>query len=107
MLPESADGPGTLDKALSAAIARAAASMIRGVYREPLNVLHIGLAQGKQVGSGFAAEAQAKLQQYRAQLVAMDIRTVNFFLVKPGANVLYFNYYAETRFAEDPISRNM
>jgi hypothetical protein len=96
-----------LDTAFETVLQQALAAIPKGTYREPLNVLHIGLAQGTQNSDSFAMQAQTTLQQRRNQLGSLDIRTVNFFIIKPGAGVQYFNYFAETGFAEDPISRNM
>ena len=96
-----------LDNALSTVIAKAEKVLPKGQYSEPLNVIHIGVSQASQAGDAFAAQAQSALQQFRPQLGSMNVRTVNFFLVNPGAVVSYYNYFSETNFAEDPISRNM
>lgn len=103
VLPDS----DAIEKSLSEVIAESAAVLPKGTSSEPLNVVHIGFSRSAIVGNEFAAKAQAALGNYKAQLSAMNVRTVNFFLSNPGKIVSYFNYYAETGFAEDPISRNM
>lgn len=103
VLPES----DAMEKSLAKVIEESAAVLPKGTSSEPLNVVHIGFSKSAVVGNEFAAKTQAALGQYKSQLNAMNVRTVNFFLSNPGKIVSYFNYYAETGFAEDPISRNM
>lgn len=97
---------GSLDAALPVVMRRAAVALPKTTFSEPLNVLHIGIAKDTDP-STFPKRAQAALLQFKGQLAGMDVRTVNFVLPNPGATVLYFNFFAETGFAEDPISRNM
>ena len=87
------------------------------VGAQPLNVLHVAcsrydqLVQSDAEASQVARRLQALLTPLGGELRAAGIRMVNFLLVgatgRPGQPASYFNFYAETGFAEDPLSRSM
>ena len=86
----------------------ASKALAKGSYAEPLNVLHIAFSEVSSISEDETAkQIESLLAGYKKDLVAMDIRTVNFMGVVPGKKVAYFNYYSETGFSEDLVSRNM
>eukprot|EP01041_Mallomonas_annulata_P006607 gene6607-13373_t len=104
MLPEFAD----MDKDLPTVLAMAAPALPKNLD-VPINVLHIGFSEHKGLlNEGVCANlAQASLARYVPQLNKMGIRAVNLLLSNPGKRVSYFNFYHDTGFKEDPVSRNM
>lgn len=82
--------------------------------KEPINVLHIGFAH---IGANVKDEemvlrAQNAIKPYRAEFKSLDMRMLNFLMVGNPTDqsqklVSYYNYYAETEFLEDPVSRDM
>eukprot|EP01035_Chromulina_nebulosa_P016919 gene16919-22410_t len=75
---------------------------------EPLNVLHVGFSDYGSIDQNVAVTyIENELANYKSKLSAMNIRMANFFVVKFAFGVNYYNYYSDTGFKEDPISRNM
>lgn len=113
MLTSFADVDAVLPQVMNRARALIQASTYQ---KEPVNVLHIGFAKSGNKAGGpvwtdeeLIAKAQSALVPHKPLLKQMDIRMVNFLLVGEQASkrVAYYNYYAETDFAEDPVSRDM
>jgi acetyl-CoA carboxylase/biotin carboxylase 1 len=97
------------EESLPAVLNEATQKLPKGSLAEPLNVLHIGFSTFPEslTEQQCSDKMAAVLRGSATQLAAMDVRTANLFLSKPGKSVSYFNFYSETGFAEDPVSRNM
>jgi len=79
---------------------------------EPVNVLHVGVSKydASLTADQVANDLASYLKPLKSQLEAMDTRTANFLLVGDASTekvVNYYNFYSETNYLEDPISRNM
>lgn len=72
-------------------------------------VLHIGFSNYDTTldSEETAKRAEQALSSYKGQLKNLRLRSVNFLLSNPGSKVNYHNYYAETDWAEDVITRDM
>lgn len=93
---------------LGSAIARASSQLTKSGYNVPVNVLHVGFKSPvAATDDEYAKKAQAALADFKSQLEAMDVRAVSLFSLAPTTKVNYFNFYSETSFNEDEISRNM
>jgi len=109
MLPDAS----ALPKQLKAVVARAAEHLRKtSSFKEPINVLHVGFVQHDTAENQDqrAAELQQALAPYKPDLVAMDVRMCNFLAMGDESSdklVSYYNFYSETSFNEDPISRDM
>eukprot|EP01035_Chromulina_nebulosa_P000282 gene282-404_t len=104
---------GELSNLLPGIIKKAKTYLVDTNYKEPVNVLHIGFSKHSEDLSEdkLAIQLQNSLVEYKKQLTSMQCRMVNFLHIEPSQQkskrVGYFNFYSETGFAEDPISRNM
>merc|ERR1711871_1066621 len=54
-----------------------------------------------------AVKVEGSFSKIRSQLEDCNLRSLNFLLVNPQEKVRYFNYYSDTGFNEDKVSRNM
>lgn len=77
---------------------------------EPLNVLHIGFTD-TTARDDVDLQIEGLIGKYKPILKEIDIRMANIFIINPESvsqqSVSYYNYYSDTSFKEDPISRNM
>ena len=97
-----------INSVLPGVIVAAGPALPKGSYSEALNVLHIGFSKyGDKTEDECSKIAKEAIAGYKSQLSAMDVRAVNFLTVKPGKKVSYFNYFAESNYQEDIVSRNM
>jgi len=112
MLPDGSN----LNERVAGVAARAAEFMKKeSTYPEPINKLHVGFVKydGGDDGTEVAAQLQASLGPLKTQLADMDVRMANFLLVGEPTDAMnekvvsYYNFYSDTGFTEDPISRDM
>jgi len=71
------------------------------------NVLYVGFSKGPEDENEAAAAIGACIQNHKAALDEMHLRNVNIFIVKPGGNPSFFNYYAKSGYQEDLTVRNL
>lgn len=111
MLPDLTDLPARVSS-----VVRKAGSHLKktSAFSEPINVLHIGFTHYNTAATPtqLAATLQSALKPLKQDLQKMDVRMANFLLVgEPDLNreklVSYYNFYSETDFQEDPISRGL
>eukprot|EP00746_Dinoflagellata_sp_MGD_P159401 gnl/MRDRNA2_/MRDRNA2_86689_c0_seq4.p1 gnl/MRDRNA2_/MRDRNA2_86689_c0~~gnl/MRDRNA2_/MRDRNA2_86689_c0_seq4.p1 ORF type:complete len:1394 (+),score=316.51 gnl/MRDRNA2_/MRDRNA2_86689_c0_seq4:94-4182(+) len=95
----------SLDSSMAQIIETASAEMPKS---EPsANVLYVGFRTGPEDENAAAAGITQILQTNKAALDAMNLRNGTVFIVHPGKNPSYFNFYASTGYQEEATCRNM
>eukprot|EP00746_Dinoflagellata_sp_MGD_P159405 gnl/MRDRNA2_/MRDRNA2_86689_c0_seq8.p1 gnl/MRDRNA2_/MRDRNA2_86689_c0~~gnl/MRDRNA2_/MRDRNA2_86689_c0_seq8.p1 ORF type:complete len:1370 (+),score=321.18 gnl/MRDRNA2_/MRDRNA2_86689_c0_seq8:94-4110(+) len=95
----------SLDSSMAQIIETASAEMPKS---EPsANVLYVGFSKGPQDEDAAAASITQMLQSNKASLDAMNLRNAGVFIVHPGGDPSYFNFYANTGYQEYLTCRNM